>query len=768
VKSRAILRSLCATLGLVVVISLPGCGGGDGGGGANSAPASADGGGAAPDASNSQPTLSTAPNSPAVSPIPEIGLAFSGAQLGSSTPVVPARKQPMAVGDMVYDPARDQLLVSTILGNTFGIIALRPADLAVLWFIPTSSAATTLSISDDSNELYAGLFFESTIEQFDLNSHMSVRRFQVGAAGSGFGPLNIAVRPGAPNTVAVSVGSDFLVPTFSELDLFVAGVRQSKSYNDPFGTRASKIAFVDANTLLGFDDETTAYSVSRLAVADDGVTQDGFTLGNCCFSSSISVAAGRAFVTNGMFVDPRTLKSVKTFGGNSATELYHPGTDSVLVVNPDVHASTVNSVQLLVQEYDYTRGYLKRSFRVDETLPGTSPASGVTGQVYLTIAVGASSFAMLVADEFSGSTAVLVYDLASVPPLASHTFEVQSATQNGATAMAISLPVLAYAYDPDGDRIAATVPPSLGPQGNSLAIIRAADGVVTKLVPLSSEPRNVSVSATGGIAYVSLPFENAVQAIDLNTGGLLWKTRIQFPISMPHNEETTDGFTADSIAVKPDDPQTIIVGGCESWDDCGRILGVFQNGNQVAMYRSFSVHGLFFYGIAELVALDWDTPRGYVTRFSVTGNTLTLVASTPGLLDIPASYDKVDFGFAYGLKDIADIHAGRSVGRFAPTSVPYFPFYDQTLLMSATTAVGHNQQLNSTSGPPAEFYDVMTESVQADGTLVFSAQSRIKITDQRFNEGFKGMMVPMTAKRFVQGFTKSDHGIGVLYVITTP
>ena len=97
-------------------------------------------------------------------------------------------------------------------------------------------------------------------------------------------------------------------------------------------------------------------------------------------------------------------------------------------------------------------------------------------------------------------------------------------TQGGASALAISLPAYAYDYDPVGDRIAATLTPFAGPQGNSLAVVRAADGVVERLVPLSSEPRTVSVSPTGGIAYVNLPFENAVQAVDLDTGTLVWKT----------------------------------------------------------------------------------------------------------------------------------------------------------------------------------------------------------------------------------------------------
>jgi hypothetical protein len=672
---------------------------------------------------------------------------------------------------MVYNAARNELLVSTYIAPSYGIVALQPADLAPLWFLPTTSGAWPLAISDDSTQLYAGLFAESAIDQFDLNSRATVRRIRVAAANSGSGAFDIAVRPGAPDTIAVAIGSAPLIPTFSELALFTRGVRQPKDYRNPFGPRASEIEFIDADTLLGFDNETTAFSLSRFAVANDGITEGSSSLGNCCFGNSLTVAGGRAFLSRGMFVDGATLRSVKALGRGTENAIFHPGTDSVVqIFFADRQGGPFYSIQLLIEEYDYNRGYLKRRFSVDETLPGTDPRSGVTAEVLSAIPLGGSSFAMLVGDVRSGATAVLAYDLAAVAPLPSRSFDVRSVTQGGVTATAVSLPVYGYGYDPVGDRIAATVAPWVGPQGNSLAIIRASDGVVERLVPLSSEPRNVSVSPVGGMAYVSLPFENAVQAVDLGSGALVWKTRIQFPIGMPHNEVTTNGFTADSIAVKPDDAQTIVVAGCESWDNCGRILGVFRNGTQLGVYEgtALGLSRVAFNGPSEVVALDADTTSGFMTRFSMAGSTLTLTARMDGALDGGGSVNnKVGYGFAYGPYALTDIQASRRAGRFAHGS-PDVPFYDQTLLMSPLEAVGHNQRLNSSVGAAAEFYELMTRSVQPDGSLLFSGQSRIRLTDERFNQGFKGIMVPMGAKRFAHGFTKFADGTGVLYLISIP
>src|SRR5207237_1743418 len=99
------------------------------------------------------------------------------------------------------------LIAGAVLkNNKTAVVGLNPVDLSAIWTVATTSPATVLAVSDDGSMLYAGLFFESAIEQIDLAAHTSVRTFAVADPSSGFGAFDIAVRPGSADTVAVAIG----------------------------------------------------------------------------------------------------------------------------------------------------------------------------------------------------------------------------------------------------------------------------------------------------------------------------------------------------------------------------------------------------------------------------------------------------------------------------------------------------------------------------------------------------------------------------------
>jgi len=762
------LRFLC----VVVAILLAACGGSgsDGDGGGGGAASAAD--------QNPSPVTPAPPPPPATQPsapsLAETTLALSGAAEEPDVPVVAAAKLALPAGAMVYDHRRNQLIVSAALsGNTFGLVALAPTDLSVLWTVATTSPATVLAISDDGSQLYAGLFHESAIQQFDLRTRSSVRKFAVAAPDSDprHGAFDIAVRPGSPDTVAVSIGSAPLIPIFAQLALFVNGVRQPKHLvNDFRFQRASQIEFVDRFTLVGFDNETTGFQLSRISVADDGLTVGIMGQLSCCFDATLTSGNGRLLLSSGTLLDPTTLKVIKTLGRGTRFMMFHPASNSVVQFQDDWPApGTAETVRLTIEEYDVDRGYLKRRFRVDEPLAGTNVHHGVRGEILAAVPTGPSSFAFLVYDIFSGATAVLAYDLAAIAPLAPREFAVRTAVANNVQVLSTPLATHSIAYDPAGNRLAASVPPSVGPQGNSLAVIRASDGRIERFVPLTSEPREVSVSQTGSIAYVSLPFEYSIQQVDLATGALGWKTRIDFP-----SPAESIGFMASSIAVKPDDPQTIVIAGCGGVF-CSRNVMVLRNG-QLAFHGPSPpfLDGTFpitsavaFSGPTEVLGFDFVTTTPTLARFTLTASGLQGVSSSTGLLDIdsPVARPKVGHGFVYGRLNLVDLQANRRAGTFAPGSRDYF-FFEQTLVLSPDFAVGHYQRLNSGAGEQAELYELLTRTAMPDNTFEFRGTSRIRVTDSRFSSGFKGVLVPMAAGRFAQGFTKGDSGTGVIYMIT--
>jgi hypothetical protein len=695
-------------------------------------------------------------------------LIFSGTPEQVQKPIVPALKSSLWSLAIAYDKTRNQLIASAILSNTkSAVVGLNPVDLSVIWSVSTTSPATVLAISDDGSMLYAGLFYESAVQQIDLGTRSSVRAFALAAPDSGLGAFDIAVRPGSPDTVAVSLGDVILIPTFRALALYVQGVRQPNDFKAGIngnGTRSSQIEFLDSSTLLGLDNETTAFTLQKYSVSSDGLTPTSWAPGGCC-GSHLSVTNGQVFLSSGSFVDPVTLKGIKTItGGSQDLKAFQAGTNSVLKISvPD--SGYHSSAQLLIEEYDVDRGYLKRRFRGDESIAGTIADLGVIAQVLDAVPIGQSTFALLVADALTGFTTILVYDLAAIPLLEARTFSAQASTTGNVSALSIAIPARSLAYDPAGDRLVATVPAELGPQGNALAIIRASDGVVERFVPFSSEPENLAVSQSGSIAYVNLPSERAMQQVDLNTGATGPKVNIEFPSTMPLNQYPfpTVPFSPASIAVKPDDPQTIAIAGD------GLAVAVLQNGVPYGPLlfpdgsRPFTSM-VAFNGPTEILGLDTQSTNGSIQRFSLVDSVFVAVSTTPDLLNLDIT-TKVGSGFAYDRYSLVDLQANRVAGRFTPGSADYF-FFDQTLLLSPASGIGYHERL--VTGGIVPFYELLTRAAKPDGSLEFSGQSRIRIDDPRFPVGFRGLLLPTGAKRFAQSFINFHDGTGVIYLVSTP
>jgi hypothetical protein len=172
-----------------------------------------------------------------------------------------------------------------------------------------------------------------------------------------------------------------------------------------------------------------------------------------------------------------------------------------------------------------------------------------------------------------------------------------------------------------------------------------------------------------------------------------------------------------------------------------------------------------FNGPSELLGFDLETTTPTLQRFVLGASGLQLVSATPSLLDIdPSVPPKVGHGFVYGRFALVDLQANRRAGRFVPGSADYI-FFDQTLLLSADSGIGHYQRPNSGAGEQAELYELLR--AQPDSTLEFSGASRIRITNTRVHGGFKGPLVQAGSTRFAQGFWRGD-GTGVIYVISTP
>jgi hypothetical protein len=733
------------------------CGGGGGTSGPTANPPSS------PPAPPPPPVVPPVVTPPPPPSLPETVLSFDGTLQEDPAPVVPAVKSKLLVTAIAFDATRNQLIAGAILkNNTTAVVGLNPVDLSAIWTFATTSPATVLAVSDDGSMLYAGLFFESSIQQIDLAAHASVRTFAVADSGSGLGAFDLSVRPGSPNTVAAAIGSVILIPTSGLPFLFVQGVKQPTA-GFPHDDRSSRVAFLDASTLITLDNETTANDLQKFSVSDNGLTYVSYSPRMCC-GSHVRVVNGRIFLSSGVFVDP-LLKLIKAVGSDwGDLKLFLPGTNSVVHIFAQGYSGSPTSAQLGIREYDADRGYLKRKFRVDETIPGVDPFYGVAADIIDAVPTGPSSFAVLVADDFTGASALLSYDLSAIAPLQPRTLVAQTSTAANVSAVSIQLPFYSYAYDPSADRIVATVQALMGPQGSSLAVIRPSDGTVERFVPLSSDPREVWVSPSGSIAYVNLPFELAVQQVNVGTGALGPKMNLELPVIGSANQDLPAvPFSPTNISVKPDDPQTFAAVGCAE-SACGGV-SVFRNGVYTGVVGPSPVFSggcvplttkVAFNGPGELLGFDNATSES-IQHFSYDASGLHPVSGKCYVLDSSAT---VGFGYVYSPYSVVDIQSDTKVGTFAPGSTDY-TYFAGTLLMSPVSGIGSSAVV----GDPV--FELLTKAVKPDGSFVFSGQSRIRIHDSRSPLG-GGPLLSVGANRFSSGLTRFDNGTGVIYVISTP
>jgi len=653
------------------------------------------------------------------------------------------------------------------------VVGLNLADLSVMWTVALSSPATVIATSDDGSMAYAGLIFESAIQQINLASHSTVRTFALAPPDSGLFAFDIAVRPGSPETVAVAIGSVILIPTSGLPFLFVQGVQQPTS-GSPHDGRSSRVAFLDASTLITIDNETTAFDLQKFSVADDGLTYVTYFPSACC-GSQVKVVNGRIFSSSGRFFDPATLKPTKAVGSDTLDlKLFHPVANSVIQMFPETSSGSPKTAQLSIREYDADRGYLKRKFRVDEAVPGSEPTFGVAAVIIDAVATGPSSFAVLVGDDITGSTALLSYDLSAIAPLQPRTLVPRTAMGANVSAVSVSLPFNSFAYDPAADRIVATVQALMGPQGNSIAVVRPGDGVVERLISLPSEPGILAVSQSGSIAYTVLK-DGTIQQVDLANGTLgpnmdIEFTNLQPPVFYPL---PTAQFFPSSITVKPDDSQTFAIAGCAIWAgyECGQTVAVFKNGVQTGIFGPrMPIPGgvgfprsdaIVFNGPAEILGFDLTTTTPTMQHFSYSDSGLSAVSSTPG----PGAA-KIGFGYAYSRFSLLDIQTGNQVGAFVPGQPNVF-FFDAALLTSSTTGIG-SYSGTSPTGTPALFFEQLTKTMGSNGSFQFSGQSRIRLDDPAFQSTISGPLITTGANRFVYGLTTFDNGTGVIYVISIP
>jgi hypothetical protein len=171
-----------------------------------------------------------------------------------------------------------------------------------------------LAISDDATALWIGLRGAAALQRVDLAERAARAPRSLGNDPS-FGPLfaeDLEVIRGTSASVAVSLYRQGISPRHGGVAIYDDGVRRPTMTQNHTGS--NRIESSDAaNTLYGFNNETTEFGFRRLVVDETGVREATVTRNLVqWFNADMEYGDGRMYFTNGAVVDPAAATLVGT------------------------------------------------------------------------------------------------------------------------------------------------------------------------------------------------------------------------------------------------------------------------------------------------------------------------------------------------------------------------------------------------------------------------------------------------------------------------
>lgn len=243
--------------------------------------------------------------------------------------------------DGVYSTTTGLLYASVpssggFFGNT--VVAVDPISGAVVDWVVVGSEPGPMAMADDESVLYVGLGGEPQIQQVALPGLSATDEINLGSGsfGSRFAE-DIAVQPGVPQVVAVSMKFNGVSPRHAGVAVFDEGVLRPLATQRHTGSNV--IEWSDSPSILyGFNNETTEWGFRTMSVDADGVVVTDvagrvFT----GFNVDFVYMSGFVYSSAGHLVDPLIPSLVGTFVGEHGLRSVAPDPDHDLVHFLDGH-----------------------------------------------------------------------------------------------------------------------------------------------------------------------------------------------------------------------------------------------------------------------------------------------------------------------------------------------------------------------------------------------------------------------------------------------
>ena len=456
------------------------------------------------------------------------------------TPVeVSVRQIQLNTKDLIYNSSQ-QTIYSSVpssagsIGNS--ITPINPTIGARGASVFVGSEPNKLALSEDGQSLYVGLDGAAAVRRFDTASQTAGLQFFL-ESNQFSGPFNasdIAVMPGTATTLAVARGSGF----DASIAIFDNGVRRPNTSNGA----GSDIEFGASATRLYSSGTGFGNGILKNAVNASGVTFEssapGGNGGKMIFSN------GLVYTANGSVIDAEAGILKGAFTGTGLTF------NSIMTIDAALgrayFLSIPSGLTALLRVYD-----INTFLPIGQvTIPNIGFTQNPDGfQFSSLVRWGENGLAFRTTTHVMLIQSTLVNPSGTVPaptPTPTPTPTPSPTPQAATFVRQVGSRVNDFAFSASTQKLYASVPSSVGPDGNSIVEVDPVTGVAGQPVFIGSEPTRLAISDDGQVLWASLEGAQAIRRFDTAT-----KTPgQQFAIT---NIRPTD------MEVMPGNPQTLAI-----------------------------------------------------------------------------------------------------------------------------------------------------------------------------------------------------------------
>ena len=394
------------------------------------------------------------------------------------------------VTDAVYSSETRKVYVA----NGDGIVIWNPETFEIEQTISLEDKPGVLALSQDETNLYVGYADTSRVDTVELESLNVVAMLELTERSRGRSSFAVDIEEvlGEPGVLVVSSGRD------GEVAVYDDGVRRPNvvEFTDTIGYVGGK--------LYSYDNKSSASGLAELEVNAAGVFSRGELRGFLQgFEADFFDVRSRIVGSLGRVVDFSEQAVLGEMDGGLQREL-RPLSDPSFGINGVFDAGSG-------QVYFLRKDKLI-SYDADRMVPTSlyhSPLSDEPVGLILTD----SRFVLLGASEIVTvkKESVVPYDLEGCDT----SVWVESSTFYDSTARQYTCTINDAVYDPGRHKIYASVPSSVGVNGNSIAVMDPDTALVERFIPVGSEPTGIEMTGDGHGLLVGFDGQNAIAEVDL-------------------------------------------------------------------------------------------------------------------------------------------------------------------------------------------------------------------------------------------------------------